>query len=111
MLVASRHNLETGDKLSGRHGNKGVVSIVVPQEDMPFMEDGTPVDVILSPLGVPSRMNIGQLLEAYLGDVLAKTGRDGRESDLQQHARGRYSAKAGGQRLAIRWQVPLAVRA
>ena len=72
--VASRHNLEVGDKLAGRHGNKGVVSIIVPQEDMPFMEDGTPVDVILSPLGVPSRMNIGQLLDAYLGDVLAKTG-------------------------------------
>ena len=65
--VASLRNLKVGDKLSGRHGNKGVVSIVLPEEDMPYMEDGTPIDIILSPLGVPSRMNLGQILEVHLG--------------------------------------------
>ena len=65
--VAGTRDLQPGDKMSGRHGNKGCVSIIVPQEDMPFLPDGTPVDVILSPLGVPSRMNLGQLMEVHLG--------------------------------------------
>jgi DNA-directed RNA polymerase subunit beta len=65
--VVQRRKLSIGDKMSGRHGNKGVVSIVLPEEDMPFLPDGTPVDVVLNPLGVPSRMNIGQVLEAHLG--------------------------------------------
>ena len=65
--VAELRNIKVGDKLSGRHGNKGVVSMILPEEDMPYMEDGTPVDIILSPLGVPSRMNIGQILEVHLG--------------------------------------------
>lgn len=65
--VAQIRNISVGDKLSGRHGNKGVISRVLPEEDMPYMEDGTPVDVILSPLGVPSRMNLGQILEMHLG--------------------------------------------
>ena len=56
-----------GDKMAGRHGNKGVVSRILPQEDMPFLEDGTPLDIVLNPLGVPSRMNIGQVLEVHLG--------------------------------------------
>jgi DNA-directed RNA polymerase subunit beta len=71
--VAQRRKLTEGDKMAGRHGNKGVISKVVPVEDMPFLEDGTPVDIILNPLGVPGRMNIGQILEAHLGwaaDVL-----------------------------------------
>lgn len=67
VYVAEKRKLSVGDKMSGRHGNKGVVSIIVPEEDMPYMEDGTPVDVILNPLGVPSRMNIGQVLETHLG--------------------------------------------
>lgn len=67
VYVATKNKLQAGDKMSGRHGNKGVISKVVPIEDMPYMEDGTPVDVLLSPLGVPSRMNIGQILEVHSG--------------------------------------------
>ena len=67
VFVAQMRKIAVGDKLGGRHGNKGVIARVLPEEDMPFMEDGTPVDVILSPLGVPSRMNIGQLFETHLG--------------------------------------------
>jgi len=65
--VAQKRKLAVGDKMSGRHGNKGVVSVVLPEEDMPYLSDGTPVDIVLNPLGVPSRMNIGQVLEAHLG--------------------------------------------
>jgi DNA-directed RNA polymerase subunit beta len=65
--VAQIRNISVGDKLSGRHGNKGVISTILPEEDMPYMQDGTPVDIILSPLGVPSRMNLGQILEMHLG--------------------------------------------
>ena len=67
VYVAQKRKISVGDKLAGRHGNKGVISTVLPVEDMPFMEDGTPVDIVLNPLGVPSRMNIGQVLEAHLG--------------------------------------------
>jgi len=65
--VAQIRNISVGDKLSGRHGNKGVISTILPEEDMPYMADGTPIDIILSPLGVPSRMNLGQILEIHLG--------------------------------------------
>src|SRR5580765_445552 len=67
VYVAKKRKISEGDKLAGRHGNKGVISKIVPEEDMPFLEDGTPVDVVLNPLGVPSRMNIGQILETHLG--------------------------------------------
>ncbi len=67
VYLAVRRRLQSGDKVAGRHGNKGVVSMIVPVEDMPYMEDGTPVDVVLNPLGVPSRMNVGQVLETHLG--------------------------------------------
>ncbi|MGH2961798.1 MAG: DNA-directed RNA polymerase subunit beta, partial [Solirubrobacterales bacterium] len=67
VFVATKRKIAEGDKLAGRHGNKGVISKIVPEEDMPFLEDGRPVDVILNPLGVPSRMNIGQILETHLG--------------------------------------------
>lgn len=67
VYIAAKRKVQVGDKLAGRHGNKGVVSRIVPQEDMPYLPDGTPVDVVLSPLGVPSRMNVGQLLETMLG--------------------------------------------
>ena len=67
VYVAKKRKIAEGDKLAGRHGNKGVISKIVPEEDMPFLADGTPVDVILNPLGVPSRMNIGQVLETHLG--------------------------------------------
>ena len=67
VYVAQKRKISVGDKLAGRHGNKGVISKILPIEDMPFMADGTPVDIILNPLGVPSRMNVGQVLEAHLG--------------------------------------------
>ena len=80
VFVAKKRKISEGDKLAGRHGNKGVISKIVPEEDMPFMEDGTPVDVILSPLGVPSRMNIGQILETHLGWAASKgLGENGSE--------------------------------
>ena len=67
VYIASKRKLSVGDKMAGRHGNKGVVARIVPEEDMPFLEDGTPVEIVLNPLGVPSRMNVGQLLETHLG--------------------------------------------
>jgi DNA-directed RNA polymerase subunit beta len=67
VFVASKRKLSVGDKMAGRHGNKGVVATIVPEEDMPFLENGTPVDICLNPLGVPSRMNVGQVLETHLG--------------------------------------------
>jgi DNA-directed RNA polymerase subunit beta len=67
VYLATKRTLSVGDKMAGRHGNKGVIARIVPEEDMPFMEDGTPVDVLLNPLGVPSRMNVGQILEVHLG--------------------------------------------
>ena len=73
VYVAQKRKIQDGDKLAGRHGNKGVISKILPQEDMPFLEDGTPVDVILNPLGVPGRMNVGQVLETHLGWV-ARSG-------------------------------------
>jgi DNA-directed RNA polymerase subunit beta len=71
VFIASKRKLSVGDKMAGRHGNKGVVAKIVPEEDMPFLPDGTPVDIVLNPLGVPSRMNVGQVLETHLG-VAAK---------------------------------------
>jgi len=74
--VAAKRKISVGDKMAGRHGNKGVVAKILPQEDMPFLPDGTPVDIILNPLGVPSRMNIGQILETHLGWALAEQARN-----------------------------------
>ncbi|MGH8296745.1 MAG: DNA-directed RNA polymerase subunit beta, partial [Steroidobacteraceae bacterium] len=74
VFVAVKRKLQPGDKMAGRHGNKGVVSKVVPVEDMPFLDDGTPVDLVLNPLGVPSRMNVGQILETHLGWACAALG-------------------------------------
>jgi DNA-directed RNA polymerase subunit beta len=67
VFIASKRKLSVGDKMAGRHGNKGVVATIVPEEDMPFLDNGTPVDIVLNPLGVPSRMNVGQVLETHLG--------------------------------------------
>ncbi len=69
VYIAQKRKIMEGDKMAGRHGNKGVVSRILPQEDMPFLPDGTPVDIVLNPLGVPSRMNIGQVMETHLGLV------------------------------------------
>ncbi|WP_219323253.1 DNA-directed RNA polymerase subunit beta [Methylovirgula sp. HY1] len=75
VFVAVKRKIQPGDKMAGRHGNKGVVSKIVPQEDMPFLADGTPVDIVLNPLGVPSRMNVGQILETHLGWACAGLGK------------------------------------
>ena len=74
VFVAVKRKLQSGDKMAGRHGNKGVISRIIPVEDMPYLEDGTPVDVVLNPLGVPSRMNVGQILETHLGWAAAGLG-------------------------------------
>ncbi|MEI2712061.1 MAG: DNA-directed RNA polymerase subunit beta [Nocardioides sp.] len=89
VYVAQKRKISVGDKLAGRHGNKGVIAKILPIEDMPFMEDGTPVDVILNPLGVPRRMNIGQILELHLG-WLAKQGWD---LDLYEGDRGEWAER------------------
>jgi DNA-directed RNA polymerase subunit beta len=75
VFVAVKRKLQPGDKMAGRHGNKGVISRIVPSEDMPYLQDGTPVDIVLNPLGVPSRMNVGQILETHLGWAAAGLGR------------------------------------
>ena len=74
IFVAQKRKLSIGDKMAGRHGNKGVVAKIVPEEDMPHLEDGTPVEILLNPLGVPSRMNVGQILETHLGWAAHKLG-------------------------------------
>src|SRR5438105_2801132 len=75
VYLAMKRKLSVGDKMAGRHGNKGVVSRILPEEDMPYMSDGTPVDIVLNPLGVPSRMNVGQILETHLGWGARELGR------------------------------------
>ena len=98
VYVAQKRKISEGDKMAGRHGNKGVVSRILPEEDMPFLPDGRPVDIVLNPLGVPSRMNIGQVLETHLGMAAKALGIhcatpvfDGaKESDIQE-----LLAKAG----------------
>jgi DNA-directed RNA polymerase subunit beta len=74
VYIVQKRKISEGDKMSGRHGNKGVISKILPVEDMPFLPDGTPIDVMLSPMGVPSRMNIGQILEIHLGLACRKLG-------------------------------------
>ena len=88
VFVAVKRKLQPGDKMAGRHGNKGVVSKIVPVEDMPYLDDGTPVDIVLNPLGVPSRMNVGQILETHLGWACANLGRQiGEMLDVGQASR------------------------
>jgi len=97
VFVAKKRKISEGDKLAGRHGNKGVISKIVDQQDMPFLEDGTPVDVILNPLGVPSRMNVGQILETHLGWVAAQGWYDdGTEAYRDAHASNGSSSPANG---------------
>jgi DNA-directed RNA polymerase subunit beta len=95
VFVATKRKLSVGDKMCGRHGNKGVVSRVLPEEDMPFFEDGTPVDLVVNPLGVPSRMNVGQILETHLGWASKSLGKEiGRLVDDANHALLRRRLKA-----------------
>jgi len=87
VFLAVKRRIQPGDKMAGRHGNKGVISQIVPVEDMPYMADGTPVDIVLNPLGVPSRMNIGQVLETHLGFAAKGLGlKIGRMVDAQRGA-------------------------
>ena len=74
VYIIQKRKIQVGDKMSGRHGNKGVISLILPQEDMPYMPDGTPVDIMLNPQGVPSRMNLGQILEIHMGMAAKKLG-------------------------------------
>jgi DNA-directed RNA polymerase subunit beta len=74
VYIATKRKVQVGDKMAGRHGNKGVVAKIVPEEDMPFLPDGTPIEIVLNPLGVPSRMNVGQVLETHLGWACKKLG-------------------------------------
>jgi DNA-directed RNA polymerase subunit beta len=101
VFVAVKRKLQPGDKMAGRHGNKGVISRILPIEDMPYLEDGTPVDVVLNPLGVPSRMNVGQIMETHLGwacaglgrqiaDVLQKVKRDSKFEPLRRSLKHIY---------------------
>ena len=76
VFIATKHKLQPGDKMAGRHGNKGVISRIMPEEDMPFLEDGTVIDVVLNPLGLPSRMNVGQILETHLGWAAKSLGKN-----------------------------------
>ena len=84
VFVAVKRKLQPGDKMAGRHGNKGVISRIMPIEDMPYLGDGTPVDVVLNPLGVPSRMNVGQILETHLGWA----SRGSRQADRRHAGQG-----------------------
>jgi DNA-directed RNA polymerase subunit beta len=88
VFVAIKRKLQVGDKMAGRHGNKGVISRILPEEDMPYLEDGTPVDVVLNPLGVPSRMNVGQILEAHLGWAARSLGQQIDELMRARHEDG-----------------------
>src|SRR3712207_7068169 len=99
VFVAVKRKLQPGDKMAGRHGNKGVISRILPNEDMPFLEDGTPVDIVLNPLGVPSRMNVGQIFETHLGWAARGLGRQISEMLEGMHAKGEeFVGKDVGQR-------------
>jgi DNA-directed RNA polymerase subunit beta len=104
VFVATKRKLQPGDKMAGRHGNKGVISRIMPLEDMPYLEDGTSVDIVLNPLGVPSRMNVGQILETHLGWAAAGLGkkigemlagaREATAAQIKKHLRELYGEKA-----------------
>ena len=92
VFVAVKRKLQPGDKMAGRHGNKGVISRILPNEDMPFLEDGTPVDIVLNPLGVPSRMNVGQIFETHLGWAARGLGKQIGAMLEDMHGRGKEFA-------------------
>jgi len=95
--IAMKRKLSVGDKMAGRHGNKGVIARIVPEEDMPYLPDGTPVEIVLNPLGVPSRMNVGQILETHLGWASKELGRQ--VAQMLDGARARAGAGANGDAL------------
>jgi DNA-directed RNA polymerase subunit beta len=108
VYLAVKRRVQPGDKMAGRHGNKGVISTIVPVEDMPYMEDGTPVDIVLNPLGVPSRMNVGQVLETHLGWAAKGLGlrigemlRDGGDTKTVRAFLDRIYNQTGGQKADI----------
>ena len=94
VYVATKRRISVGDKMAGRHGNKGVISKVLPEEDMPYLADGTPVDILLNPLGVPSRMNVGQILETHLGWAAAKLRLPGDHAGVRRGNARKRSATA-----------------
>ena len=97
VYLAEKRKVSVGDKMAGRHGNKGIVARVVPEEDMPFLPDGRPVDIVLNPLGVPSRMNVGQILETHLGWAarMLRLLREDAGVPGRERARDRPAAQAG----------------
>jgi DNA-directed RNA polymerase subunit beta len=101
IYVAIKRKLQVGDKMAGRHGNKGVISRILPQEDMPYLPDGTPVDIVLNPLGVPSRMNVGQILETHLGLAARSMGKQ-----LNSFIEENYSSKALRKKIADNFSDP-----
>ena len=93
VYIAMKRKLSVGDKMAGRHGNKGVIARILPEEDMPYLPDGTPVEIVLNPLGVPSRMNVGQILETHLGWAAHELGEQVAEL-AATHADGQRSSRA-----------------
>jgi DNA-directed RNA polymerase subunit beta len=93
--IAMKRKLSVGDKMAGRHGNKGVIARIVPKEDMPYMPDGTPVEIVLNPLGVPSRMNVGQILETHLGWASKELGERVARCSTRKRARTRAQMVQG----------------
>ena len=98
VYIAMKRKLSVGDKMAGRHGNKGVIARILPEEDMPYLEDGTPVEIVLNPLGVPSRMNVGQILETHLGWAGYRTGREDRRVAAREFRR-RSACAASSRRM------------
>ena len=94
VYIAMKRKLSVGDKMAGRHGNKGVIARIVPEEDMPYLPDGTPVEIVLNPLGVPSRMNVGQILETHLGWAAAGAGSALRDAGVRRRDRERHQVAA-----------------
>jgi len=101
VFVAVKRKLQPGDKMAGRHGNKGVISRILPIEDMPFLADGTPVDLVLNPLGVPSRMNVGQIFETHLGWAARQLGQQVGHA-LEEWREANPNPKAGAMPAAVK---------
>ena len=97
VYVAEKRKISVGDKMAGRHGNKGIIARIVPEEEMPFLPDGTPVEIVLNPLGVPSRMNVGQILETHLGWAGTRARLRSQDARLpgRHGERGGFAAEAG----------------